>query len=617
MLAVSTAEGNIMKSSINPSILLSLALSGVALSASSQMTPQQAVGQMTRGINLGRCLELNADETPRDIQDSYFDDIADAGFNFVRIPVQWGWHTGTSAPYTIDSAFLDEVEQAVDWALARNLIVIINTHHEDWILYNSNFTANDQARFEAIWNQVATRFQNKADNLIFEIANEPINLSISQVNQLNAAVIPIIRASNPTRIIIYSGNGYTGLSQMKSATRPNDSYVMATFHSYDPWPFAGEGSGTWGSSSDYQAVTDRFDEAAAWSAQYNIPVLFGEWGTVVENQYPTLIDTTSRQLYLAKYASEASRTGIAPCIWNDFGWFGIYYPDNPAGNRWNYAKDIIMANTSPAPVYPFRFTDIDIETNTLHLTWSSAPGGTYAVEFSFNLLAWTNLATGISSGGTNTSVSFDLASTSTGPNALLAQYQLGTVDAQIQDTENLVAAGPLTPGSGATLFDANANVSPAYASQPELQIGFSAGSPDLATAVLNQTWFTFTLSVGANVSDMDLASLTFNAARGGAAQPRGYGVYVTTPTTTNELIQGATNVQEQRPTWDPQSIDLSGVSSLQNLTNGQEVTFTIPIYAPAPGNSLEFDDITVNGKSTFGDILSQGDSPQVFFRILQ
>jgi hypothetical protein len=140
---------------------------------------------------------------------------------------------------------------------------------------------------------------------------------------------------------------------------------------------------------------------------------------------------------------------------------------------------------------------------------------------------------------------------------------------------------------------------------------------DLGTAVANQAWITFTLTVGTNVTDLDLSSLTFDAARGGAGTPRGYGVYVTTPTTTDELVQGATDVTTVRPTWSPQTISLSGFPSLQNLTSGQVVTFKIPFYSNAAGNSLEFDNFTVRGTVSPGIPAGYVGANKLFLRIKQ
>jgi hypothetical protein len=90
-----------------------------------------------------------------------------------------------------------------------------------------------------------------------------------------------------------------------------------------------------------------------------------------------------------------------------------------------------------------------------------------------------------------------------------------------------------------------------------------------------------------------------------------------TPTTTDELVQGATDFASVRPTWSPQSIDLSGFASLQNLTNGQAVTFKIAVYTPATASSVEFDDITVKGNVSPGLLPPYAGGDKLFLRVKQ
>jgi len=53
-----------------------------------------------------------------------------------------------------------------DWSLSRGFVTIINSHHDDWIKedYNGNIE-----RFEKIWEQIAERFKNKSENLLFTL----------------------------------------------------------------------------------------------------------------------------------------------------------------------------------------------------------------------------------------------------------------------------------------------------------------------------------------------------------------------------------------------------------------------------------------------------------------
>jgi len=93
------------------------------------------VRRMGRGINLGNGLSApqEGDWQPA-VDESYFDDVAAAGFNSVRIPVRWDQHITAEAPYTVDPEWLARVAQVAQWALSRGLVTILNAHGEHWLI---------------------------------------------------------------------------------------------------------------------------------------------------------------------------------------------------------------------------------------------------------------------------------------------------------------------------------------------------------------------------------------------------------------------------------------------------------------------------------------------------
>jgi len=328
-----------------------------------QLTPTEAIGQMMRGINIGNTLEPPTEGGWNNgpLQEYYFDDYKREGFSCVRIPVRWDNHTSETAPFEIDDSWMDRVEQVVDWGLDRGFFIIINSHHDDWI--KQNYT-NDttRARFDSIWSQIAVRFQDKSDSLFFEIINEPYGLTRDQVNELNARIISIIRQTNPTRIIIFSGNGWSSADDLMAAAIPDDAYLMGYFHSYDPWSFAGEGTGTWGTPNDRVELKNRFQKVSAWSKTHNIPVMISEFGAINSCDY------NCRMLHYAAYVEEALYYGIAYQAWDDGGWFGIYQRES---RTWNDIKDILMHTYLKGP--SLLRTQIENDT-TITLFWFNRSG---------------------------------------------------------------------------------------------------------------------------------------------------------------------------------------------------------------------------------------------------
>jgi len=310
-----------------------------------QLTPQQAVKQMTRGINIGNTMESPTEGAwgNAPVQEVYFDDYKTAGFTSVRIPITWDAHTLTSSPYTINAAWLTRVKQVVDWGLERGLIITINAHHEAWLKSDSSYAlAKTRDRFDSIWSQISNAFKDRSDSLIFEIINEPKGLSLANVNDINARVLSIIRKTNPTRLVIFSGNEWANSDQLVAATVPDtaDHHLIGYYHSYDPYPFGLEGPGTYGSNADISKTIAKFDQVTTWSVAHNIPVILSEFGAQKRCEY------NSRMIYYATVVEQALRHGVAFNVWDDGGDFQIMLRSQ---NTWNDLKDIVIYTYKESP----------------------------------------------------------------------------------------------------------------------------------------------------------------------------------------------------------------------------------------------------------------------------
>ena len=309
--------------------------------ATAQLTPEQAVAEMGRGINLGNTLEppLEGGWNNGPAQEAHFDAYLDAGFTNVRIPVRWDQHTGNSVPYAVDAAWMDRVEEVVDWGLDRGFYITLNGHHEDW-LKNGYSNPNLRARYDSIWVQISERFQGKSDKLLFEIINEPVGMSVAQVDDLNARILGIIRQTNPTRLVIYGGNVYANSEQLFTAAIPDDDYIIGYYHAYDPWPFSGEGQGLWGSSGDYAALTAKYQAVANWSATNGVAIHHSEFGA------RHICDYNSRMRIYAHNVERNQAHGFAWSVWDDGGWFGVL---NRSNHTWPEVKDILMHYHEDSP----------------------------------------------------------------------------------------------------------------------------------------------------------------------------------------------------------------------------------------------------------------------------
>ncbi len=326
---------------LNPKKVFSVFLGLAAVFVSmAQITPHEAIKQMTKGINLGNTFEPPTEggwNNPK-AEEYYFDLYKNAGFDCVRIPVRWDNYTGKTAPYKVSETYLNRVEQVVEWGLKRGLFIVINTHHDDWI--KNSYTTANKTRFDSIWSQIAVKFKNKSEKLIFEIINEPHGLTKANNDDLHERVLSIIRKTNPTRLVIFQGHNWGGSDELVTAAIPNDKYVIGSFHSYDPYLFGLEGQGTWGTSADYAQLDAKFRNVSNWSVKNNIPVFLGEFGSLKK------CDFNSRMRHYRAYIELSQKYGFASMAWDDGGDFRIMERQL---KTWDEVKDILIYTNAKSP----------------------------------------------------------------------------------------------------------------------------------------------------------------------------------------------------------------------------------------------------------------------------
>lgn len=110
---------------------------GPSASSLSKNSMQAVVEAMQPGWNLGNTLDATGeDETswgnPR-VTKELIQSNAAQGYKSIRIPVTWDVHLGDAPNYQIEPAYLDRVQEVVDWALDAKLYVMINLHHDSWL----------------------------------------------------------------------------------------------------------------------------------------------------------------------------------------------------------------------------------------------------------------------------------------------------------------------------------------------------------------------------------------------------------------------------------------------------------------------------------------------------
>ena len=289
---------------------------------------------LRRGINMGNMLEApNEGEWGLTVQEEYFDLIKEAGFDFVRLPVRWSTHAEQESPYTVDPAFLGRVDEVVDWALERDLAVIVDFHHYEEMMWDP---WSNKDRFLGMWKQVAEHYKDYPSNVLFELLNEPNDqLNASLWNQYLAESLAIVRETNPTRDVVIGPAQWNAWDWVSTLDLPDDEHLIVTFHYYEPFHFTHQGAewigdeaqkwlgATWEATDSEKAeITAHFDSVAEWAKRHDdVPILLGEFGAYSK------ADMDSRVRWTDYVAREAERHGFAWAYWELASGFGIYDPE--------------------------------------------------------------------------------------------------------------------------------------------------------------------------------------------------------------------------------------------------------------------------------------------------
>lgn len=282
-----------------------------------------------------------------------FTKVKAAGFNTVRIPVTWVGHIGEAPDYKIDEAWLDRVAEVVGYAEAAGLNAIVNMHHDGsdskfWLdiktaAKNPDVQKQILEQVGAMWGQIADKFKEKGDFLIFEAFNEIHDggwgwganrndggKQYKCLNEWNQAFVNAVRASggeNTDRILgipAYCTNVDIAIDSFVFPEDTAKDRLMISVHCYDPYDYTlAAKKSEWGHTADASRKVNGDNEAdlrKVFEKIYNnyiskgIPVYMGEFGCV---NRATAREQAFQQYYLKYYAKLSKTYGVPSIIWDN------------------------------------------------------------------------------------------------------------------------------------------------------------------------------------------------------------------------------------------------------------------------------------------------------------
>ena len=270
--------------------------------------------------------------------------MKNSGFDTIRIPVAW---TNTmnfeSGDYTIREDWFARVEEIVGYAMNENMYVIVNDHWDGswWGMFGSATAKTRQKAMDmyiSMWTQIAERFKNYSDYLIFESANEELGdrlndqdiakdsgtLSTNEcyeiTNKINQTFVDTVRATggnNSQRFLLIAGYG----TDIK--TTCDDRYVMpsdsaqnkllVSVHYYEPFSYCGSASlSSWGTIKHYEKQNELLKMMTKFTdAGYG--VIFGEYAVALNGDGSVKDNTCD---FINNFLDNCDLYNYCPVLWD-------------------------------------------------------------------------------------------------------------------------------------------------------------------------------------------------------------------------------------------------------------------------------------------------------------
>lgn len=308
----------------------------ISASEEAVLSAQDFVDQMSVGWNLGNTFDCSVYDKSRGydlhlnqeklwgnpaVTRELIDYVASTGINTIRIPVTWYYNTGVdeNGYVYVGHQWLSRVGEVVQYALDRNMYVIIDSHHDEELFHVG---VSDEELLEIlqnvnmVWGQIATYFKDYDEKLMFEGFNEVDNMEatwrytsngVRQMNMLNQTFVDSVRATG-------GKNSHRNLIVPTLFTRAYDSNILSEFRLPDD-QVAGHLiiAVHYYSSKFDQNIEPVFQMLENFSQEKQAPVIITEMGNSTKSEIPQM-----RIFQAMNFTARAAEHGLR-CIWWDNG----------------------------------------------------------------------------------------------------------------------------------------------------------------------------------------------------------------------------------------------------------------------------------------------------------
>ena len=199
--------------------------------------------------------------------------LKDMGIEIIRLPIHFENLMEPAYTGKVYDIVFEKLDQVCDWAERYQIYLVIDDHS-----FNSNEEQKNppnakayKEHLEALWPQVAERYKDRSEYIIYEILNEPVGLGDIPTNwyKIQKDMINLIRKYDTKHAIVVTSPNWSSIDTLVKMKPYKDPNLIYTFHFYEPGLFCQQGC-NWGwDSTDLKNVPFPYDKSRHSEIQYS------------------------------------------------------------------------------------------------------------------------------------------------------------------------------------------------------------------------------------------------------------------------------------------------------------------------------------------------------------
>ena len=293
--------------------------------------------------------------------------MKDAGFGAIRVPVTW--YQEMDKDGKVNDAWMNRVKEVVDYVIDNGMYCIINVHHDtgdgkQWLHASTTNYDTNKAKYEYLWKQIAEKFKDYGQKLLFEAYNEMLDDNnkwnepasddgYKAINSYAKSFVTTVRntgGNNKDRnLVVNTYSASSTADAMKNLELPEETgHIIFQLHSYPNWK----------SESNAKSEIDNLISNIKSNLLNRAPVIIGEYATFTT--WPADLDYYATDRKVALYAMDYLIKKTKEAGIGTFYWMGLSDGVNrtlPAFHQADLAQTLIKAYYGTIDGYKFPTPD--------------------------------------------------------------------------------------------------------------------------------------------------------------------------------------------------------------------------------------------------------------------